>query len=316
MEYLPKNYANLNIIEGTFTPSTIKPYNNFAYWYWERTLFERAQSKIRINGWLPEWSGFGVKDFFMYVLLVKGFVGFINADRTGKMFGIADLTGKLNSFFQYTKFMLRTPDAIATQKTYTIGKDGAIAKLTPDLRGIWDIISHYSEKLALLDCSINGSIISAKLAKIMGASTKGAGEALKEAIDRINKGDIAVVLDKRIMNGNPKSANGVDPITVYEYFNKNNYLTSDLLQDQANILSAFDTEIGITSLPYQKKERMVVNEAESKAEESNSRLNLWIDTLNESFKDVNRLLGSNLSATINQFGKDGVDNGENDVMGD
>ena len=150
----------------------------------------------------------------------------------------------------------------------------------------------------------------------MGASTKAGAQALKEAVDNINKGEIAVVLDKRIMNDRTKGGNAVDPITVYEYFNSNNYLTDKLLQDRANILSEFDTEIGISSLPYQKKERMVVNEAESKEEESQARINLWIDTMNEGLNLVNEMWGTNLSVGLNKFGKDGVVNGENDIVGD
>ena len=63
---------------------------------------------------------------------------------------------------------------------------------------------------------------------------------------------------------------------------------------------------------------MVVNEAESKDAESKARLNLWVDTMNDGLNLVNKMWGTNLSVTINDFGKEGgVDDGrsENDVVG-
>lgn len=324
-EYIPKNYEKLNILEGHITPACIKPFNNASYRYWERTLFERAQSKLKINGWLPEWNGFGLKDFFWFLMLARGFCGFRETKKLGRVFGLCEFGGALNIFYQPTKALFTDPSNTVNKFEYKIydpatKKKGdeycAVVKLTPDAGGIWDIIQHYAVELALLDCSIQSSIISAKLAKVMGASTKAGAQALKEAVDNINKGEIAVVLDKRIMNDRTKGGNAVDPITVYEYFNSNNYLTDKLLQDRANILSEFDTEIGISSLPYQKKERMVVNEAESKEEESQARINLWIDTMNEGLNLVNEMWGTNLSVGLNKFGKDGVVNGENDIVGD
>ena len=330
MEYIPIGYEKLNLLEGHITPRCIKVRNNAAYVYWERTLFERAQSQLQINGWLPEWDGFGVKDFFWFLFLARGFAGFRETEKEGRLFGPCSFGGGLNAFFQPIKANFAIPTDTGNDKiTYKIydpvedvnkskNEVCAVVKFTPDARGIWDILQHYAAELALLDASIQGAIINSKIARVMGASSKAGAEVLKSAVDKINKGEPAVVVDKRILNDRTKGGAAVDPITVYEYFNANNYLTDKMLQDRQNILSAFDTEIGITSLPYQKKERMVVNEAESKDAESKARLNLWVDTMNDGLNLVNKMWGTNLSVTINDFGKEGgVDDGrsENDVVG-
>ena len=49
MSYIPLNYEQINIAAGTYTPSTIKAYNNEAFRFWERALFQRATSVIKIK---------------------------------------------------------------------------------------------------------------------------------------------------------------------------------------------------------------------------------------------------------------------------
>ena len=60
----------------------------------------------------------------------------------------------------------------------------------------------------------------------------------------------------------------------------------------------FDTEIGIPSVPYQKKERMVADEANSQRIDSQARANEWIECLNDSAALVNALYGTNISAKL------------------
>ena len=328
-EWVPLNYQNLNLIEGTTTPSTIKVRNVQAYQYWERTLFQRIQSKIGFRGYPEEWTGFGVKDFFYFLLIARGYSGVRYIPKLGNVFSPCTVGSKLNYYYQPTKGIFANPNEVlpireselkiydpADPTTHDPKTCCAIIKLTPDLRGAWDIISHYAEKLALMDGSTNSSILSAKIARIMASSSKAGAETLKSAVDRVDGGDIAVVVDKKVLDGLPKSGSATDPISVYEFFNANNYIIDKLLQDTATILNAFDTEIGINTVPYQKKERMVTSEAESKTEESQSRISLWIKTLNESLKSVNALFGYNIEAYIEEpERKEGGSNGENDDMG-
>ena len=66
----------------------------------------------------------------------------------------------------------------------------------------------------------------------------------------------------------------------------------------------FNTEIGIPTVPYEKKERMVTSEAESKQIESLARATIWIDTLNNSFIKVNEMFGTNISVDFDSAWKD------------
>ena len=52
MFYIPMNYDSLNQIAGHYSPSMVKAYNNATYAYWERSLFQRACSRLKTT--LPD----------------------------------------------------------------------------------------------------------------------------------------------------------------------------------------------------------------------------------------------------------------------
>ena len=159
----------------------------------------------------------------------------------------------------------------------------------------------------MLDVSINSSIVNSKFAYLLGAKTKGAAQALKKLLDQINKGEPAVIYDSRIFD-DPSSKGDVSPFqTWFRDAMKNNYITSDLLQDFQTILNDFDREIGIPTIPYEKKERLVQSEAESTEIDAKARSIIWIETLDSSIKEVKQLFPDiTLSARL-RYGK--IENG-------
>ena len=87
---------------------------------------------------------------------------------------------------------------------------------------------------------------------------------------------------------------------------KQNYITTDLLQDFQTILNDFDSEIGIHTIPYQKKERLVQSEAESTEIDAKARSIVWVDTLDSSIKEVKQLFPDiTLSAKLRYGGYEG-----------
>ena len=78
--------------------------------------------------------------------------------------------------------------------------------------------------------------------------------------------------------------------------------------DRSTLLSSFDAEIGITSLPYNKKERLVTAEAESRQQDSTARLEVWKATLDSSLKLVNNMFGTDIKAELT-YDKGGEDLG-------
>ena len=142
----------------------------------------------------------------------------------------------------------------------------------------------------MLDVAINTAIINSKFAYIVGAKNKAAAAVLQKLFDKVNKGEPAVFFDAKLAN------EGIDkdqePWQVLFRDNlKQSYIVTDLLQDFQTVINDFDTEVGIPTIPYFKKERMVTSEAESKQIDATSRSIIWYDTLRDSFDRVNEFLG-------------------------
>lgn len=289
MFYTPLNYASLNNIAGHYSPSMVKAYNNATYAYWERSLFQRAVSRLKTT--LPDnWEG-SRRDFLLYCLLKIGYVFVSYSDKVGHWFNPGSLYG-IDFYYQPTEFILANPKQgqfLGYKKGYRfkLHKEGELLKFMPDYMGIFDIISYYAEKLSALDNAINMSIINTKFAFILGAKNKATAEALKKILDKINKGEPAVFVDKVLMD-DPK-----DNTTPWQHIElqklKDNYITDKQLIDFQTILNAFDAEIGINTVPYQKAERFVSAEANSRQNDSQARIVTAIECLKSSIKDIKKL---------------------------
>lgn len=290
--YTPLNYEQLNVVEGTYTPSVIKYKNTKAFQFWQRALFQRACSVLDFK--LPDnWQG-GRRDFFLYCLFRYGYVVVSELPQFGVYFQPCSLSG-YDFYYQPTKALVSNP-AITEVLDLNIGDNCELIKLTPDYYGIFDIINYYADKLATLDNAINVSLINNKFAWFIAAKNKAAAEALKKMFDKINEGEPAVFFDKLLLND---SATKSEPWQFLERKNlKESYLTTMQLQDFQTILNNFDCEVGIPTIPYQKAERMVTIEAESRVIDSTSRATIWLETLKSSIELVNKKYNLSISVEL------------------
>ncbi len=290
--YAPLNYDQINAIEGCYSPSMVKSMNNQVFWLWERALFQRAASVIDFDGLPKEWDG-TVRDFFIYCLYKYGYVGVMNVPEHGLIFQPGTLTG-YNIYYQPVKFMVANPHLSISASEFIIGETCELIKLTPDYMGIWDIITYYAEKLATLDNAINMSLINNKFAFMLAAKNKQASEAFKKMLDKVNSGEPAVIYDQKLLNDQQDKS---EPWQLWSRDHmKENYITTMQLEDFKTLLNFFDKEIGIPTLPVEKKERMITDEANSTIVDSISRSEIWLKTLESSLELVNNKFGLNISA--------------------
>ena len=290
--YAPLNFHQINTIEGTYTPSMVKSFNNKVFMLWERALFQRAASVIDFVGLPKEWDGPN-KDFFIYCLYKFGYVGVMNVAEHGLLFQPGTLTG-YNIYYQPVKFLVANPHLNISTTEFTIGEDCELIKLTPDYFGIWDIISYYAEKLATLDNAINMSLINNKYAFMIAAKNKQASEAFKKMLDKVNEGQPAVIYDQKLLNDQQDKT---EPWQLWSRDHmKENYITTMQLADFNTLMHNFDKEIGIPTIPVEKKERMITDEAQSTVIDAISRSEIWLKTLESSLKIVNDKFGLNIRA--------------------
>ena len=313
MAYLPLNYDKINLIEGTYQPSQVKC-NSVAFDYWVRSLFERATSNLEFG--LPEmWQG-DIANFWYYCMVRFGFVSIQDltgrgkrGDEIGLCFSPVNLTG-INFYYGRTLALLSNP-TLDESYELEIGKDCVLCCLTPDKIGIWDIITRYAEMLANLDNAINISIINNKVPYILGGKTKAAVQTLKKIMDKVNSGQPAVFYDSRIQD----DAQTKD--TPFQFLKlldnpKQNYLTTDQLIDLHTILSDFDAEVGIPTVPYQKKERETEYESKSKITDGCARSLVWKRTVEQSLVEVNKMFPSlNITFKLRWEVEDNVNSEDN-----
>lgn len=301
--YAPRNYEQINAIEGCYTPSMVKSLNNEVFWLWERALFQRAASVIDFKNLPKSWRG-SAENFLKYCLFRDGYVGVVDtgADSYGVIYQPGSISG-FDIFYQPTEFIFS--NSVLKEKypeAYTIGVNAELLQLTPDYRGIWDIISYYAEKLAVLDNALNMSLINNKYAFMLAAKNKQASEAFKKMIDKVNAGEPAVIYDMKLIND---SHDKTEPWQFWARDHmKENYLTTMQLQDFHTILNNFDKEVGIPSLPVEKKERMITDEANSTVIDAISRSEIWLRTLKETVELVNERF--NLNITVERTYKEEV----------
>lgn len=289
--YLPLAYDQINLIEGTFTPSQVKN-NSVAFNYWVRSLFQRASSNLIFG--LPEfWRG-DIENFWYYVMLRNGFVSIqdlterteIGGEKIGMCFSPASLDG-YNFYYQYTHANISNPTLSNTLRL-EIGKECALCCLTPDKMGIWDLIERYAEMLANLDNAINISIINSKTPYILGGKTKAAVQTLKKMLDKVNSGQPAVFYDSRLQDDQVTKDSPFQHLPIFDN-PKEAYLTPDQLMDLHTILSDFDSEVGIPTVPYQKKERETEFESQSKVADGQSRAFTWKRSVLASIAEIKKL---------------------------
>lgn len=298
--YAPYFAKQINYVDGHYSPSTYKNRNNLSFDYWFRHLLARILGHINID-YEKDITGRD-KSFVNFVLFVDGYVGVAREKEVGLYAQYCTLSG-YNFYYQPASFIVANPK-FKKSKEYEIGKDGAILRSMPDYMGLYDVLCYYADLLSSLDVSINTAIINAKMAHVLGGKNKSATMALKAMVDKINKGEPAVFYDKRISD----TETG-EPFQYIELFGKDKYILDLLLADRQTILNDFDVEIGIKALPYNKKERLLQDEANAKGGDAKSKLDIIIDTISEDLAIINDLFDCNWTVSTND-----EEGGEDDVI--
>lgn len=264
--------------------------------YWTRSLFQRLTALIDFKG-LPEkapgqygWD----KDAFKYGLYM---IGYLAVFRSAE-YGIVPQPGRVTGFglqYQPSGITIATP-YFQFQRPLKIGVETELVKLTPDYTGVFDIITKYAAELKEIDTSIKSAARNSRLAYALVASSDKSAKTMQAIREKIINGD-DVIIDERIMRdkANPDQA----PWFQWDRDLKSNYVLGDLLDARRTTLVDFYREIGVRMLD-DKKERMLTAEVDAGNEETFIRSEVWIETLKESCKKVNKMFGTNIEPVLNR----------------
>lgn len=269
------DYEFINQYEGTRTPTGEVEFD-LTTSYFFRSMYQRALSVLKFD--LPsEWN----KRYFKNVLFGCGYIGIVRTAKFGVVPQIANLSG-YGLYLQPTKLLIAQP---FVQFEGEIGENCEVIKLTPDYKGITDIVEHYALQLSKCCTSINVSLVNSRLSLLAYAKTKQGAETLKVVLEKISSGDPAVVVDKIVKGDN---LDGTESIFTTAFDPARNYITDKLLTDFTTILNQFDREIGIPVID-EKKERRIESEVSTIISDSGTRLETWKECLDESIENCKKV---------------------------
>lgn len=270
----------INQYESIQQPDMIHLTNTSDFHMFFRYFLQRVMSGILVDNFPEKWD----IDFFNTVLFLKGNVAIIKSTQFDVIPQIAEPYG-FNIFYEPTNMVVSNPYLNSIDnKSYTIGKDCEVVKLTPDWVGVADLINAYAQRCALVWSTHDVASALAKIGYVFTAKNKSTAETYKVMFDAIMSGKLAVAINQSLFDKDGKPLYQVFDNDVKSKFD----VATQALQNIRDIKAQFDEEIGLVGVP-QKKERLITAEIESQQNGVMSKIELWVDTLNRCFKKVNAL---------------------------
>ena len=279
---LPIYYQQENVITASNSPGILHCQNTTLVNMFKRYLYQEAVATIKSD--IPDtWN----RDYFLYVLFALGYIAVVNTNKYGVICQACGLYGQ-DIYYAPTHATISNPLLRGTLNP-RIHVKCEVLKLTPDYCGIDDLITYYANKLALCAENVDMNLINSKLAYLFLAGNKSASATFKTLFDDIASGKPAVVVDKALMR-----EDGTLGIELFNQHLKETYIASDVMEDMRKIRADFNTVIGIPNANTDKRERLISDEVNANNTETRTRIDLWVESLNECAERVNKMFKLNL----------------------
>lgn len=311
--YYPLNYDQISTLEGLVSPSDYKVVNTVAFNYWVRALYRRVCSRIEFKKVPPAWEGKPLSLMY-WALMVAGYVLISRDDARGYWFQPARLSG-FDFYYQPVRALIANP---LMEADLEIGTECELLRITSDYFGLGDVIGRTAAKLAEIDNAIDMAIKNSKLAYVGYGRNAAAVRTLKTIRDRVNRGQDTVFVDSLVKSD--KASGGEDPIVFTPVQDvAGNYILDKLIADEASLLTAFDTDVGIPTVPYAKKERMTQFEGESRISDASAQLitmQMIVDDSMAAIKDLYPDIPLEIKINVEEVDDDGMGETDADRPGD
>ena len=282
---VPAYYDFLNMYNAEFNPSSVHVKNTLLFWYFVRYLYFKLLAVFDFS--IPdEWY----RPYFNFELFMHGNIAILKTAKYGIICQGGTRAG-IGLYYQPTEYVIANP-LLTDYQRLTIGKDCEIVRIADDWGGVFDLISYYAEKMALIVEAYDMNIVNSKLGYVFFAKDKALAESFKKLYDTLSNNPIAVIDAKM---------GGLEDVETWKAFNQDlrqNFIGAELLADLQNVENAFNTKIGIPNIKYEKNERLTSNEVTANNIETQSLATIWLENINAGFKKANSLYGLNLSAKM------------------
>ena len=275
-------YEFINRYNAGLSPSTVHCKNTGLVNYYMRYLIQKVISVFEFSGIPEEWA----LNYFQYVLICRGYIGIIDTARYGVIPQECGLSG-FDVFYQPNMITVANP--LLDFKELKIGTQCEVIKMQPDYGGILDLVGTYADLMALCLESAGVNLLNSKLSYVFAAGNKTQAESFKKMFDKIATGEAAVFVDKNLFN-----EDGSRNWDVFFQNLKQNYVTSDILNDMKTLEDQFNTAVGIPNANTQKRERLITDEVNANNVDTEAKISLWIETMRRDMKRVNDMFGLSL----------------------
>ena len=275
-------YEFINRYNAGLSPSTVHCKNTGLVNYYMRYLIQKVISVFEFSGIPEEWA----LNYFQYVLICRGYIGIIDTARYGIIPQECGLSG-FDVFYQPNMITVANP--LLDFKELKIGTQCEVIKMQPDYGGILDLVGTYADLMALCLESAGVNLLNSKLSYVFAAGNKTQAESFKKMFDKIATGEAAVFVDKNLFN-----EDGSRNWDVFFQNLKQNYVTSDILNDMKTLEDQFNTAVGIPNANTQKRERLITDEVNANNVDTEAKISLWIETMRRDMKRVNDMFGLSL----------------------
>ena len=283
MSNAPYSYEYINRYNSSFSPSTVHCKNSALVAYYVRHLLQKVLSVFEFKGIPEEWA----YNYFQYVLICRGYVAILPTEEFGVIPQECGLGGY--TVFYQPRFATIANPLLPGVRQPVIGRDCALIKMQPDYGGVMDLVATYADLMALCLETAGVNLLNSKLSYVFAAANKTQAESFKKMYDRVASGEPAVFVDKSLFN-----EDGSRNWDAFFQNMKQNYVAGDILNDMKTIEDQFNTAIGIPNANTQKRERLITDEVNANNVDTESRVNLWLETMKRDMKAANEMYGLSL----------------------
>lgn len=282
------DYWRVNQYNGLRSPSEIHSNDNMLNGMISRYLLQRVMSVYKWE--IPKSIN---QRYFEYTLFLNGYLAIFNHPKFG-------IIAQRCSFSNYDLYYQPKNITVSNGKFFskpikrTLDVDAVLLTLEEDYCGIGDLLSFYTGLLSELWLSLMMNVKNTHLAYMFGCESKNQADTMKSIFDDVASGKVAVFYDKALHD----KMTGKLSIEMFNQNLKQNFLVMDILESIRQVLSMFDTEIGIPNTNLSKKERLITDEVNQNNIETFSRSEMWLTRLQENCKQVNEMFANELLSPL------------------
>lgn len=284
----PFSYEQGNVGSALVSPSTTHVADTVLARFFQRYLFNKVRAVFEWT--LPDtWP----KNYFEAVLYSWGWLAVVNTDKFGVICQGCGLRG-YDLYYQPTHAVVTNPllNGILQPK---IGVQCELIRMSPDYRGVWDLVIYYGNLLALTWQSLQMNLVNSKLAFAFFTRNKAGAESLKKMYDQVMEGNPAVVVDSKLLDDS-----GEIPWKMFVQNLSQNHIAPNLLEELKTIEAAFYQEIGITNVNLEKRERLLTDEINANNQATKANAEIWLESMQDCCERVNSMFGLSLSVKFRE----------------